>query len=65
MITLGDVIVAGVKRASISNGDADDNGENADDDTSAAHSLTSRVTATSGSVGSAFRNRNNKRQRQT
>ena len=36
MITLGDAIVAGVKRASISNGDADDNGENADDETSAA-----------------------------
>ena len=58
MITIGDAIVAGVKRASISNENVDESPGGAQDD---GASLAGRVTVISGSVGSAFRNRTNKR----
>lgn len=61
MITIGDAIVAGVKRASVTNIEPDD--PNDDRDTNATQA--GRVTATSGSVGSAFNNRSSKRSRQS
>jgi hypothetical protein len=61
MITLGDAIVAGVQKAS-----ADNMEEGNDGATTAGNSLSGRVTANSGSVGTAFKNRmNNKRQKNT
>ena len=61
MITLGDAIVAGVQKASADNANTEDT---KDDATVAGNSQSGRVTATSGSVGSAFRNSmNNKRQK--
>lgn len=51
MITLGDAIVAGVKRASVANEDTDNHVSFEDE------SQAGRITASSGSVGSAFRNR--------
>ena len=59
MITIGDAIVAGVQKAS-----ADNMEEGNDGATAAGNSLSGRVTANSGSVGTAFKNRmNNKRQK--
>lgn len=60
MITLGDAIVAGVKRASVTNDEGDDPASTNDDQTQAG-----RVTATSGSVGTAFRNRKKSKQELT
>ena len=57
MITIGDAIVAGVKRASISNEDVEENAGGTQHD---GATQASRVTVTSGSVGSAFRNSTNK-----
>ena len=59
MITIGDAIVAGVKRASVTNNESEDPNDDHDNATQAG-----RVTATSGSVGSAFRNRSSKRSKQ-
>ena len=58
MITIGDAIVAGVKRANISNQNVEENAGGTQHD---GATQASRVTATPGSVGSAFRNRTNKR----
>ena len=61
MITLGDAIVAGVQKASADSAVT----ETDDDATASGNSQAGRVTAASGSVGSAFKNRmNNKRQKQ-
>jgi hypothetical protein len=54
LITLGDAIIAGVKRGSAATNDNADTNDASNDDTSQA----GRVTADSGSVGAAFKNRN-------
>ena len=63
MITLGDPIVAGVQRPSHDN--AKDAETPQEEESIAGNSSAGRVTANSGSVGIAFRHRNNKHQRQT
>ena len=63
MITFGDPIVAGVQRPSHDN--AKDAETPQEEESIAGNSSAGRVTANSGSVGIAFRHRNNKHQRQT
>ena len=63
MITFGDPIVAGVQRPSHDN--AEDAETPQEEESITGNSRACHVTANSCSVGTAFRNRNNKRQRQT